>query len=371
MKKLAYVAATAAGLMVAATIGTVQAKDINFGCFLPLTGPLAQYGKNMQNGMELALEDINSSGKISGGKVTVACEDDQNRADDGINIARKFVENDDLVAAIGSWGSTVTMAAGPIFNKAKMVAITPISSHPGVTKIGPYIFRQSIIQPVEGKHNAAYLKDLGVKKLAIIGLPNDYGKANVHFSKTNFKALGGEVVFEEFIRPDAQDFRQVIQKAVRNKPDMIYLGMFAPQASLIVKQARQLGIKTPFYGAAALSSQHFPRLSGEAANGVRLQLVFHSSISPQMAAYFKRYGKRYGRQPDSFAVNAYITSSMLFGIAAKQYPNISRESIREGLEAVRSIDTIAGKLVYDPKSREWAFPFRKGLIKDGKFTVVD
>ncbi|MEJ8570497.1 ABC transporter substrate-binding protein [Microbaculum marinum] len=362
-------AALALGLC--ASAGHAQTETVRFACYIPITGPLAQFGANMQHGFEMALEDFEKSGKLKDATVTIDCEDDQNRADDAINLARKFIEDDSYVASIGSWGSTVTLAAGPLYDKAKMVNITPISSHPDVTKVGPYVFRQSIIQSKEGPANAEYLNKLGVKKLAMIGLPNDYGKANMALTRMAFEKSGGEVVFEEFIRPDAQDFRQVIQKAARTEPDMIYLGLFAPQAALIAKQTRQLGIEIPFYGSAALGTYDFPRLAGEAANGTRLLLVFNPATGDEMADFFKRYEEKYGSKPDAFAANSYITATTLLDIVAEQYPDVTRESIREGLDSQTTIDTIAGPTTYDPQTREWTFRFRDGVIEDGEFKIVE
>ncbi|MCW5770067.1 MAG: ABC transporter substrate-binding protein [Rhodospirillaceae bacterium] len=364
----AAAAALALSLPLAAQAET---KTVKFACYIPLTGPLAQFGKNMQNGFKMAIEDFAKTGKLKGATVAIDCQDDQNRADDAINLARKFIEDQSYVASIGSWGSTVTLAAGPIYDKAKMVNITPISSHPAVTKVGPYVFRQSIIQSQEGPANTAYLQKLGAKSIAMIGLPNDYGKANMALTKLAFTKAGGKVVFDEFIRPDAQDFRQVLQKAARAKPDMIYLGLFAPHAALIVKQAHQLGIKIPFYGSAALGTSDFTRLAGADANGVRLLLVFNPAIGPKMADFFQRFQKAYGYEPDAFAANAYITSTMLFDIAAAQYPNITRESIRTALDKQATLDTIAGPITYDAKTREWSFKFHHGVIEGGSFKIVD
>lgn len=359
--------AFAASLLFAAA---AQAQTLKFGCYIPLTGPVAQYGKSMQNGFNMALKDFEATGRLKAAKVVIQCEDDQNRADDGINIARKFVEDKDVLAVLGSWSSTVTLAAAPIYNSAKIVNMTPISSHPDVTRLGPYVFRQSIIQTAEGAANADYLAKLGVKRLAMIGLPNDYGKANVALTRKAYEAKGGTVVFEEFIRPDAQDFRATLQKAMRENPDMIYMGLFAPQGSLVAKQARQMGIKIPIYGAAALDSRDFLKLSGDAAEGVRMLLVYNPSVGPKMAEFFKRYEQQFGAPPEPFAANSYLTFTMMLDIIAAQLPRVDRESIREGLEKMRDLDSIAGPLKYDPATREWNFRFIPGIIEKGNFNVA-
>jgi branched-chain amino acid transport system substrate-binding protein len=372
MKRIVMSAvAAAAALVLSANAAFAETKEIKFGCYIPLTGQLAIFGKSMQNGFKMALEDFEKSKMGKGLKFTIQCEDDAGRADDGINIARKFIEDKSIVAVIGSWSSTVTLAAGRLYNKAKLVDITPISSHPAVTKIGPYVYRQSVIQSKEGAANGANMYKLGARKIAMLGIPNDYGKANMGFTKRSFLKAGGKVVFEEFVRPDAQDFRQTLQKAARAKPDMIYIGAFAPQAALMLKQMRQMGIKTPVYLAAADDTPDLVRLAGkEAVEGVHLTLLFNPVLGKETADFFKRYEAEFGRKPDPFAGNAYQTAMMMMEIAAKQAPNVTREGMRKGLDAMRHFTSAYGPLTYDPKTREWDYHFRLGVVKDGRTVLV-
>src|SRR5690606_39301080 len=113
------------------------------------------------------------------------------------------------------------------------------------------------------------------------------------------------------------------------------------------------------------------RLAGDAANGMRVLLVFHPVVNDEMAEFFKRYQANFGSPPELFAVNSYISSTMLMDILSKQYPNITRASVKEGLDAVRRIDSIAGPLTYDPETREWDFQFHRGIVKDGQFVKVE
>jgi branched-chain amino acid transport system substrate-binding protein len=314
----------------------------------------------------MALEDFEKSGKLKDVKMVIQCEDDQGRADDGINIARRFIENKDIVAVMGSWSSTVTLAAGPLYDKAKLVNITPISSHPAVTKVGPYVFRQSVTQAQEGAFNGKAMIELGARTIAMLGIPNDYGKANMGVTKAAYLKAGGKVVFEEFVRPDAQDFRQVIQKAAREKPDMIYIGAFAPQAALMLKQMRQMGIKTKVYLAAALDTPDLVRLAGkQAVEDALITLLFNPVLDPGIADFFKRFEAKFGRKPDPFAGNAYQTAMMMMDIAAKLYPNVTREGFKTELDQIKQINSAYGPLTYDPATREWSFQFKIGIIKDG------
>jgi len=366
---------TAALTAMALSFGTnavhAQTKEIKLGCYAPLTGQLAIFGKSMQQGFEMAIDEFQKSPKANAIKFTIQCEDDQGRADDGINIARKFIEDKTVVAVLGSWSSTVTLAAGPIYNQARMVNITPISSHPDVTKVGPYVFRQSLVQSQEGAFNGDALWKLGARKIAVIGIPNDYGIANTSLTKKAFETKGGKVVFEEMVRPDAQDFRQTLQKAARENPDYIYIGAFAPQAALMLKQLRQMGIKTPVYLCAALDTPDLARLAGaDAVEGARVTVQTNPVLSPELADFYNRFNARFGRAPDPFAANSYNTAMMLMSIAAAQHPNVTRESIRKGLDDIRSFDGIFGKIKFDPATREWEFKLMQGVIQDGSTKVV-
>ena len=372
--KIAWFAAWALSglLLVTAAPAAAQSGEIRFGCYAPMTGQLAKFGRSMQNGIDLAIEDFAKRPESKGIRYVIRCEDDQGRADDGINLARKFIEDPSIKAVIGSWSSTVTLAAGPLYNEAKLVNITPISTHPDITKIGPYVYRQSITQPQEGKVNSRYLQKLGVKSIAMIGIPNDYGKANMHFTKTEFEKIGGRIVFEEFVRPDAQDFRQALQKALHAKPDSLYFGGFVPQAALLLKQLRQMGSNAPVYLAAANDSPDLVRLAGtDAVEGVRLAIMFNPVVGEKMADFFKRYEAKFGAPPDPFAGNTYITATMMQELTAKLHPEVTRESIRKGLDEIRMFESVFGPLPYDPATREWTFPFFHGVIEGAQVRKVD
>src|SRR5688572_23544651 len=87
----------AATLALAAGAALAQTKEIRFGCYIPLTGQFAIFGNSMQNGFKMAIEDFEAAGKLKDAKIVVQCEDDQGRADDGINLARKFIEDPRIV----------------------------------------------------------------------------------------------------------------------------------------------------------------------------------------------------------------------------------------------------------------------------------
>lgn len=369
MKRILFASMALASTLMSAP--AAQAQEIKFGCYAPMTGQLSIFGRNMQNGFDMAIEDFAKRPEAKGLKFSIACDDDQGRADDGINIARKLIEDQSVKAVIGSWSSTVTLAAGPLYDKAKLVNVTPISSHPDITKIGPYVYRQSLTQNLEGAASSKNLQAMGAKSISMIGIPNDYGKANIALTKAAFEKAGGKVVFEEFVRADAQDFRQTLQKALREKPDALYLGAFPPQVALMLKQLRQMGDKTPVYLPAANDTPDLIRLAGnDAAQGVHVSVIFNPVIGPEMADFFKRYNAKFGRLPDPFAGNAYHTATMMMEMAAKQGPGVTREGMRKAFDDIREVKGIFGPITYDPATREWQFHLYHGVIDKGEIKLV-
>ena len=226
-----------------------QTKEIKFGCYAPHDRPAChlrqEHAVRLRHGdrrfPEVDRNPRGSSSRSSARTIRAA-------PTTASTSPASSIENPGHPAVLGSWSSTVTLAAGPLYNQAKLVNITPISSHPDVTKVGPYVFRQSLVQIQEGAANGRHLWKLGAKQHRDARHPERLRQGQHGASPGRLReAQGGKVVFEEFVRPDAQDFRQTLQKAQRENPDWIYIGAFAPQTALMLKQIRQMGIKTPVY----------------------------------------------------------------------------------------------------------------------------
>ena len=176
MTRRTWLGLVAAAAGIAALPVTASAQDaVYLGYQLPLTGNTAQYGQDFKTAAEIALKDFNASGKLSV-PVEIIFEDSRSDAKEGIAIARKFVDDDRIVAVLGDFTSTVSMAAAQVYKKAGMAQLSQTASHPDYAKISEWQFRNITTQAQEGPFNADWMNEEGYKKIAVISEQTDWGQ---------------------------------------------------------------------------------------------------------------------------------------------------------------------------------------------------
>ena len=174
MKRFAFVLVIA---VIAASL--VAAQDIKVGGIGPVTGEAATFGVSTKNGMTMAVEEWNAKGGVFGGrKVKLIFEDDKGDPAEGATVYTKLIQQDGVVAIVGTVMSKVTLAGAPICQAAGIPMISPTSTNEKVTLVGDYIYRACFIDPFQGTVGATFaFKDLKAKKAAaIFDIGNDYTK---------------------------------------------------------------------------------------------------------------------------------------------------------------------------------------------------
>ena len=345
---------------------SAQDDSIRVGYQLPLTGDTAQYGQGFRNAAEMQLEKFNASDKIPV-DVEIVYEDSRSDAKEGVNIARKFVDDDSIVAVLGDFTSTVSMAAAQVYRRAGMPQLSQTASHPDYTKISEYQFRNITTQDQEGPYNAEWLKELGYDKVAVIAEQTDWGQSVVAGFTGKFEELGGEVVFSEFFNRGLKDFRSTITKIDRAEPDAIYTGFFYEDGANFLRQMQQLGVEIPVFSTSAAYNPALIDLAGDAANGMRLTVTFlPTSDDPNVKAFVDEYTKRYGEAPGQFPAQAYDAVGIMLDAIARAYPDVTRESVREALAATKDYPGVTGVTTFD-ENREPAKELTKAEVEDGQF----
>jgi branched-chain amino acid transport system substrate-binding protein len=154
LRRITFIAAFILFLVV-----TAQAAEIKIGIAEALTGPVAKYGVPIKNGFELAAEEINAAGGIHGNKIRLIIEDEQAKKEEAINVFKKFIFQDKVLAIFGPTLSNSAFASDPFANAQKTVVFGTSNTAEGITAIGPYVFRNSVAEgrnkktrPDEGRH---------------------------------------------------------------------------------------------------------------------------------------------------------------------------------------------------------------------------
>ncbi len=350
-----------------------QNKTIAIGYQAPLTGEYAQYGILFRNSATMAVEDFNKSGKLPGVAIVLKFEDSKGDAKEGVNIAKKFVDDTQIVGVLGDFSSTVSMAAAQVYKEAKMPQLSQTASHPDYVKISEWQFRNITTQAYEGPFVARWaLSNPKLKKFAVIGIQNDWGQSAVQNFVDGIKANGGEVVATEFFNPGTRDFRAILTKIARERPDAVYMAMFYEDGAAFLQQRLQMGVKTPIYATSSLYSPKLIELAGPAANELFLSSTFmKESTSPNVQAYVKEYMARDTSDPDQFSAQAFdATNIMLDAIVRAGGAGATRQKVRDALAATKNFPGVTGNTSFDPVTREPSKTLAHMQIHDGKFVAI-
>jgi branched-chain amino acid transport system substrate-binding protein len=346
-------------------------EPITIGVSGPLTGQNAQYGAQWKKGFDLALEEVNKAG-VKGRPLQYVFEDSQADPRQTVAIAQKFVSDPKIVVELGDFSSTASMAASSIYQRAGLVQFGFTNSHPKFTQGGDYIWSNSVSQADEQPRLAKYADDLGFKKLAVLYLNTDWGRASQNLFSEAAKANGAEIVDAEGYQPDEKDFRSTLVRVRDAKPDAIILISYYADGALIARQIRSVGLTTPIVASGSVYSPKFIELAGDAANDVYTESnFFPGDTRPEVEAFVSKYKAKYNEDPDDFNAVAYDTIILIAAVIDKYGPD--RKAIRDGLAEIKDVPSVIyGKATFDPQTRRVAGARAVYLVvKDGKFTLWD
>lgn len=357
-------------IIAAALAGCVQPEkpkeEIKIGVMTPLTGDVASWGEMQKRATDLALEEINAAGGINGRKVKVIYEDDRADPKEGVNAFKKLVDVDKVPIVVGAPASGVTLAVAPIANQANVVLLSSGSTAIDVGKAGPYVFRIMPSDEVQSSIMANWAWDLGYRKVAIFYVENSWGRGLMEAFNKEFSAKGGAIVTVEAADPDASDFRTQLTKIKSLNPDAIFAPLYTRGAGLMIKQARELGLKQQILGADVYDTPELIQAGGTAVEGV-LYTTFGQYQGSEYQAIAKKYKEKYGIDMEAYATYCYDA----FVIAVEAIKKIPKEkeingpNIREELLKIKDYRGVTGLSTFDGRNSATGKTFDKMMVKNG------
>jgi branched-chain amino acid transport system substrate-binding protein len=360
-------------LPAAAQSDAAKGDPIYLGVSGPLTGPNAQYGAQWKQGFDLALDEINGSGGIKGRPLAYLFEDSQSDPRQSVAVAQKFVADKRIVAELGDFSSPASMAASPIYQRAKLVQFGFTNSHPDFTKGGDYMWSNSVSQADEQPLSAAFaVKRLGMKRIAVLHLNTDWGRTSKDIFVKAAKEDGAEIVATEGYMPDEKDFRSTIVRVRDAKPDGLMLVSYYSDAALIARQLQQAGLRLPAVAASSVYSPKFIELGGDAVEGIfTASRYFPDDPRPQVRDFITKFKKKYDKEPDAF--NAYAYDTMVLMAQVMRESGTDRQAIHDGLLKVKDVPSVIfGKATFDPQTRRVSGAMSVDLVvKNGRFTMYE
>jgi branched-chain amino acid transport system substrate-binding protein len=291
-----------------------KTEEIRIGEFGSLTGTTATFGISTKNGIDLAVDEINSAGGIEGKLLKVTVEDDQGRPEEANTAVKKLIEQDRVIAVLGEVASSRSLAGAPNCQNSGIPMITPSSTNPKVTQVGDFIFRVCFTDDFQGKVAAVFAYDsLGVKKAAILrDIKNDYSVGLAHFFDNTFVSRGGRIVADESYSEGDVDFKAQLTAIKAKSPEVIFVPGYYTEVGLIARQARELGIAAPLLGGDGWVSDRLIEIGGQALNGCYFtNHYWDGDPDPAVQSFVSTYKKRFGCNPDALAALGYDAAKFL------------------------------------------------------------
>lgn len=283
----------------AAAQKTDGALVVKIGHASPLTGAQAHLGKDNENGVRLAVDELNSKNFEVGGKKVrfeLLSEDDQADPRVATTVAKKFVD-DGVNVIIGHLNSGTTIPASRIYHDAGIVEVSPSATNPKYTQQGyANAFRVMANDVQQGKVLGEFaVKDMGAKKVAIIDDRSAYGQGLADEFEKAVKASGGSVIVREFTNDKASDFTAILTKIKGTAPDLLFYGGMDGQGAPMTKQMKTLGLTAKFLGGDGVHTAEFMKLAGPAAEGATASLPgVPLEAMPKGPEFKQRFEAKYG-----------------------------------------------------------------------------
>lgn len=331
--------------------GSADSNEILIGHYGSMTGSEATYGQSTDNGIRLAVEEINAAGGINGKQVKLITYDDKGDTKEVGAAVTRLVANDHVVAVLGEVASNLSLAGAPVCQDHGVPMISPSSTNPQVTKIGDKIFRVCFIDPFQGYVCAKFAREqegMEAEKVAVLydqtqayskGLAEEFVKA--------FEQLGGTISENQAYSRGDQDFTAQLTAIRSSDPDMVFVPGYYTDVGNIALQARKLGIEVPLFGGDGWDSSQLYKIGGDAVNGCYYSNHYsHEDPNPRVQDFISKYKDTHGAIPDGLAALGYDAAMLLFE-AMQRAESLGGDDLAAAISQTQNFDGVTGNISID------------------------
>ncbi len=346
--------------------------EIKIGVYEPMTGSSAAGGQMTWEGIQLANKLYP---QVLGQKVVLNLEDNKTDKSEAANCVTRLIDQKKVVAIIGSYGSSLSIAGGQICKTKQIPAVGCSPTNPLVTKDNPYYFRVCFIDPFQGKVMAKYAaSNLKAKTAAIIkNVQDDYAVGLANYFKEAFIALTGNpkaIVTELGYNTGDQDFTAQLTKVASLKPDVIFAPGNYGDSAIMIRQARTLKINAPFLGGDTWEAPDFIDIGKQAVEGATFSTHYSVAAtgSDVSKKFVEAYKTEYKKDPNAFAAlgfDAYLVILEAIKTSGKADP----AAITQALTKTKDFKGVTGTITMD-QNRDANKSAVILQVKNGKFEYL-
>lgn len=330
--------------------GTKIGDTIKIGVNMELTGAVAAYGKSEQNGIKLAVDEINKAGGVDGKKIELVTKDNKSENAEASTSSTNLAIQSNVNAIVGPSTSGAVAAASLVSQKTGVPLITPSGTQDDLTVdangVKKFVFRTTFKDSYQGEVLAAYsYNNLNAKKVVLYyDNASDYAKGIADEFKRKYK---GQIVTEATFTSGDKDYQSALTKFKDQDYDAVVMPGYYTETGIITKQARDLGIDKPILGPDGFSDEKFTELAGKKnASNVYYVSGYSTNValSDKASGFIKAYEKAYKIEPNMFAALAYDSVYM---IAESSKGAKTSVDIADNLANLKNFVGVTGKMTID------------------------
>ncbi len=344
---------------------------IVIGHFASMTGPQATFGISTDQAIRLAIKERNAKGGVKGRQVALVTLDDAGKQSEAATAVTRLINDHHAVAVLGEVASSLSLAGGPIAQKAKVPMISPSSTNPDVTDVGDYIFRVCFLDDFQGWVDAKFATDnLHAKKAAILyDQAQAYSSGLADYFEKAFKEMGGTIATKQAYTGGNLEISSQLQAIKSNGPEVVFLPGYYSDAGTIIRKAREAGINVPFLGGDGWDSEELPKIAGDAINGNYFSNHYAAEEDrPEVKNFVEKYKQEYGKTPDGLAALGYDAALVLFD-AMERAKSLDGKDLRDAIADTKNFTGVTGTFSIDENRNA-----QKSAViveyKDGKQTMA-
>ena len=334
------------------------ADTIKVGIVLPVTGPQAKFGEIEKLSFDMALEEINGGGGVKGKKLEFLIEDDTGRPEVGRSVVEKLITKDKVVMLGGGYSSSVTYAVAGVAQQNRIPFLVNTGSADNITEKGwDYIFRLNPPVSEYASGVETFLAEVVKPKTAVILHENSlFGTKGAKSFKKSCDKLGIKVLMSQGYEHGGIDYKPVLIKVKQLNPDIIYMISYVMDASLIMRQSRELKLTPKLFigGGAGFTLPEFSQNAGKASENVISATLWHQVLPlPGAMGYFEAFKAKYNKDTEYHGAEAYAAAYVIKDVLSRA-KSFSPEDIKQALSETNMM-TVFGPvkfISYDKKKNQ-------------------
>lgn len=376
MKKIVVGAALAVS-----TLAAMAADPIKIGSVLSVTGPAAFLGDPELKTLQLYVEELNKKGGVLGRQLELVHYDDGSDANKANSFTKRLIEDDKVDVIIGGTTTGATMSMVPLVTKAEVAFISLAGAVTVIEPVKKWVFKTPHTDRMAAEKVFEDMKKRGLSKVALLSETSGFGQSGKKETEAVAGKYGITLVANETYGPKDTDMSPQLTK-IKNTAGVqaVFVFGLGQGPAIVTKNYKQLAINLPLYQSHGVASDEFLKLTGGAAEGVRLpspaqlipdQLPANDPQAPVVASYEKTYKARYKEDVSTFGGYAY-DALMLTVDAIKRANGTDRAKVRDALEATKGFVATSGTFNMSPTDHMGLnlSAFRMLEVKGGQWSLA-